>query len=180
MIVNQLIMCDLDGSVCDNRHRQDAVPPKDQQDRVESWEPFNQLCDQDALIPHTASMLRGLAMSAPTHVAFVTGRPETVRSKSASWLDAHRDALGGGHYQSNPILAMRQVDDHRRAPEVKADLYSMVLFDKRKLLSEGNWNIIVIEDDPEVISMISNTFPDITLIQVPTRCAAVKLGGANK
>lgn len=180
MIVNQLIMCDLDGSLCDNSHRQDKVPPKDQQGRVESWEPFNQLCDMDSLVHPTASILRGLVMSAPSHVAFVTGRPETIRTKTVYWLDVYRETLAAGHYQSNPILAMRQVDDHRRAPEVKADLYSMVLFDKRKLLSEGNWNIIVIEDDPEVISMISNTFPHITLIQVPTRCAAVKHGGANK
>lgn len=78
------IVCDLDGTICDIRHRQHLAQCGD-------WEEFHGLIDKDAPRATALSVLNLLRNSMnneghPPELIFLTGRPEQYRPQTEKWL----------------------------------------------------------------------------------------------
>jgi predicted kinase len=121
----EVIVCDLDGTLCDIEHRRHFVAqtPKD-------WKGFFDSIPADTLRGDVAEMVRN------KKVIFVSARPENYRTQTEDWLLKH------GFIN---MLIMREAGDKRPDTEVKSDIYDKYL---------KNLDIVeVIDDRPCVIEM---------------------------
>ena len=122
---DKVIICDLDGTLCDIEHRRHFVAqtPKD-------WKGFFEGISEDTLREEVAEMVRS------KNVLFVSARPENYRKETEDWLRKH------GFIN---MLIMREAGDKRPDTEVKSDIYDKYL---------KNLDIVeVIDDRPCVIKM---------------------------
>jgi hypothetical protein len=81
--MNGLLLCDLDGTLCDIRHRLHFVrsEPKD-------WEAFHQACSEDKVVWGVAKLLGAWSRSGGT-VVLLSGRSASAKGKTISWLYHH-------------------------------------------------------------------------------------------
>lgn len=91
------ILCDLDSTLCDTRHRWHVSPidpvsgvwlhPPTTLDARERWEKYSLACPQDTLIQGTAELLRCI----PDDILlfFVSGRDQVALSETEAWLEMH-------------------------------------------------------------------------------------------
>ena len=125
------VVADLDGSVSDDRDRQEWAlmdPPQ--------WDEYNSRCGDDTPITGVIMLLQ-LLWERGHRVEIWTGRPESERFKTVAWLR---------HYEV-PFdqLRMRPVGDWRSANEIKgewldesAELPDIVLDDREQCVDFWN------------------------------------------
>lgn len=102
---------DIDGTLSDPSHRIHHIESK-----PKNWDAFYEACDADMIIASVA-FIAHLLMSKSYPIAFLTGRPESVRAKTVNWLMKYHlyDA-------STTPLYMRAVGDKRQDFIVKSEL----------------------------------------------------------
>lgn len=134
-----VILCDLDGTMCKIDHRLKYAKGEEK-----DWKKFFSLLSEDTLREDVRQQLwdrveaTGKEAGTRTKIIFVSARPETCRYDTQIWLDAHYR----GPYEA---LIMREANDKRDDTEVKSDMY-------KKYLSK--LNIMAVYDDrPRVIRM---------------------------
>jgi hypothetical protein len=98
---------DIDGVLADPGHRQHHVAS-----RPKDWDAFFASVGDDDVIEAGRARLRELATD--HEVVLLSGRPESTRADTEAWLVRHDIEVSR--------LVLRRDDDHRPAPQVKAEL----------------------------------------------------------
>lgn len=75
------ILCDLDGTLCDHRHRLAYAHSKD-------WDNYNGLSGADRPVEPVLDVLQTFA-EVGKKVGIITARPDNVRDITQGWLDRH-------------------------------------------------------------------------------------------
>lgn len=119
------ILVDLDGTLCDVEHRVHHVQGKDK-----NWKAFNELMIHDEL-NHWCFELMEAMTSRGYKIIFVTGRGESSRVPTESWLKKH--------HVKYEHLYMRGVLDRREDSDVKEDIYLQSI--------EQNYQVLFVIDD---------------------------------
>ena len=141
--MKKLVVFDLDGTVCDNRHRQHLVSHlsshKDSgEDFEKAMERFNSLCHKDE--PVEASVAIAKAMHCQGYdLLFLTARPMKWAIETGMWLKKH--------FRDVPhALMARPTGDYRSSPVVKSELLSNHV--------DGDLSRVLcaFEDDPRVVA----------------------------
>lgn len=129
-----VIICDLDGTLCDIKHRLHFAhsEPRD-------WKSFFAGIPNDQLrLDVNNKVSEVLTQDVGTRLIFVSARPENYRMATEKWLD-------NNFFYNHTALIMREKNDKRPDTEVKSDIYDKYL---------KNLNIIKVFDDrPSVIRM---------------------------
>lgn len=145
-----VVICDLDGTLCDAEHRRHFV----RGDNGKDWKSFFDNMQYDSLNLTVAEMLQ--AHHKEGHIIFfVSGRPDSHREITERWLyeygfvDANNDKYSGEVKSKIHVpyfaLLMRRSIDKRPDTEVKKDILDRYF--KRE------WILQVIDDRPSVIRM---------------------------
>lgn len=120
---------DLDGTVCDERHRNKFAIAKD-------WDNYHRLLDGDLPIEQVVKIMHTLNESA--WIILLTARPEKYREMTLAWIDKH-----GIPCQE---LHMRPDGDYRTSPELKLEIFTQRI--------EPEYDVIaVFEDRLDVVKM---------------------------
>lgn len=143
-----IIVCDIDGTVADNSHREGFI-----QGNEKDWDAFYRpdLMAADIPLVEAQRVVPMLAMLRGAEFVFLTGRPERTRETTAAWFHKHfgiftRHLEQGGmaphsiaHYTP---LVMRGDTDHRRAWQYKESSI-------QKIVSHARFHgpIFFIDDD---------------------------------
>lgn len=128
----KIVVCDLDGTLCDIEHRRHFV-----QGENKDWKGFFDNMDKDTVRLDVLAMLDE-AMESGQKIIFVSARPEDYRGVTEKWLSDNIDI----QYE---CLIMREENDRRQDTLVKKDIYT-------KYLSHLDIDT-VIDDRPSVIRM---------------------------
>jgi predicted kinase len=127
-----VVICDLDGTLCNCDHRRHFV-----QGDKKDWRGFFAGIKEDTPNHDVIEQLL-MYMGEPAKIIFVSARPEDHRTVTEEWLNVHFPY----HYDG---LIMRPSNDGRPDIEVKNDIYEKYL-SKLKILA-------VFDDRPSVIRM---------------------------
>lgn len=133
---DNVIICDIDGTIADISHRLHFVKqePKD-------WKNFLTGFEKDEMRWDIVGEVREMAKRHNARIIFVSGRGEETRGETEHWLNKHMIREGIEY----SMLLMRNAKDHRPDTEVKAEIYDKYL---------KNLNILAVYDDrPSVIRM---------------------------
>lgn len=149
------IVCDLDGTICDNEHRRHLVPTDGS--LTTNWEKFNCACENDKPIWNTIEVLRMLQKTGSYGSTIIlTGRGDSAREPTEKWLQKYDIKYDK--------LLMRPMGDHR----------DRVAFKHELLCSMGMGSLdVVFEDDDAIINMIRETFGSVVIVS-PKTCIANK------
>ena len=90
-----IIICDLDGTIADLDHRLPMIKEGNKE-----WDKFHDSCDIDTPILGVRAVLFALLHN-KNQVIYVTGRPESSRTKTRAWLDLHKFPTGSLHMRPN-------------------------------------------------------------------------------
>lgn len=130
----KFVIVDLDGTLCDTRHRDEFAEARD-------WDAFHARLGDDPIRESVAAVVRWAHDSGLTVIA-ITGRPERYRTRTIDWMHEARVA----HCIS--ALFMRGDDDFRKAPAVKesvlVELFGSVEHAAHEIL-------FAIEDDDRLV-----------------------------
>ncbi len=129
------IICDLDGTICDTRHRQHFMlgPKKD-------WASFYAGIPNDPINEWCSDLLYRYA-DAGYQILFVTGRPEKYRDVTNHWVtDKMPWVLGMGR------LFMRTDGDYRADHMIKQEIYGQKILPVYKVR-------FVLDDRQQVVDM---------------------------
>lgn len=127
-----VIVCDLDGTLCDIKHR--LMYAKGE---MKNWNTFFSLIHADSLRSEVLKNVHGSVIANDAKLILVSARPETYRKETEEWL-----ARNGVVYE---FLIMREENDKRDDTEVKSDIYDKFLKNLRVC--------VVFDDRPKVIRM---------------------------
>jgi uncharacterized HAD superfamily protein len=105
-MTEKIIICDLDGTLCNCNHRLHLANKKD-------WDSFNELCINDKVNADIANIISNLR-SEDTFIYLVSGRDNKFRENTIEWL-----RLNDIWYDK---LLMRDAEDHRPDNVVKKDI----------------------------------------------------------
>ena len=132
-MLRSLAVLDIDGVVADATHRLHhlARPQPNHAD----WVRFFAAADDDPVLTEGAELARRLG--AEHDLAWVTGRPERIRSLTRTWLRAH--GLPEGQ------LFMQPEGDRRPARQVKLEHV--------RQLAEHQQITVIFDDDPRVVRL---------------------------
>lgn len=136
----EVIICDLDGTLFDIKHRLHHVKKE-----VKDWKAFGEEILNDTVREEVREMLPKLGDEERITI-FLSGRNEMHRKHTE--LMMNRGAFGVNcvdDHECLPLVIMREEHDHRPDTEVKSDMY-------KKYLSTQNV-VEVIDDRPSVIEM---------------------------
>jgi len=128
------LVLDLDGTLCDCRHRLHYIEPP-----LPEWDMFHRLGEVDVPILPVLVLVRTLVASGWT-LLIQTGRPEKVRPGTESWLHRHQVYYSGlqmrpsGNREHTVDLKRRWMQEYALTPE----------------------NTIVLEDQPRTIVALRN------------------------
>jgi len=109
-----IVICDLDGTLADVRHRLHHLEGK------KDWAAFNAACVDDPPFEDIISVVSTLSCEGqtfdwkPLELYILSGRNEIVRAETEVWLEKHF-----GYYSN---LLMRGANDKRPDVEVKLDM----------------------------------------------------------
>lgn len=134
----KVVICDLDGTLCDIKHRLHFVRdlPEGQK---KDWKGFFGAMSEDVVRMDVLDKLLAHE-AAGNKIILVSARPDNYREQTEAWLER---AFKG--YKLDTALIMRNAGDKRDDTEVKSDIYEKYL---------KNLNITkVIDDRPAVIRM---------------------------
>lgn len=116
------VIMDLDGTICDNRHRQHFIKqiPQDwtlYDKFTKDWEQFDAHMYEDAVYPSILAVIADCYKNG-IKVLFVTGRRATLQNVRATnkWIV-------NNIRMNHPIVHFRDVNDFRDATLVKRDIY---------------------------------------------------------
>lgn len=129
---DRLAMLDLDGVLCDDRHRVEHALAR-------NWGTYFELMDLDS-VWRPGRDLYDACIMADYDIAYLTGRREDTRRVTKKWLKRN------GFDHKAPLI-MRREDDRRKLPELKAIIVGEALH----LYDE----VILYDDDPLVIEKVS-------------------------
>jgi hypothetical protein len=127
-----LAVIDIDGVVADVRHRLHLI-----QDKPRRWPEFFAAAADDPPLPEGVALVQELA--ADHDILWLTGRPESNRRMTAAWLAAQG-------LPAEPLLMRRDRDFRPARLTKRAEL--------RTLRARHEIGVVV-DDDPEVIAMLS-------------------------
>ena len=123
------IICDIDGTISDQSHREHFA-------REKEWDQYHEQCELDPPILPILCIINGL--SAKYSIAFITGRPEKYRDETVKWLGRHLVNL-------DYALHMRKEGDYRHDFTIKQEIF-LEQFSDRKVL-------FALEDRNQVVNM---------------------------
>jgi len=126
------IICDLDGTLCDIRHRLGFV-----QGETKNWHALFGAISNDILRMDVVEQIAKWS-TADTRLILVSARPDTYREATEQWLEQN-------FHLRYAALIMRDSNDKRPDTEVKADFYDKYL--KRLDIA------VIFDDRPSVIRM---------------------------
>lgn len=125
-----IVICDIDGTVANNDHRQHLL------NGFKTWDLFFNALDKDTPILEVIEYVLELHSNGKK-IVFITGRPERFRKPTLSWLSRYFD------FELN--VFMRGNNDIRHKKLVKKDIFT------------NNFNseqiYIAIENDLELIDL---------------------------
>lgn len=132
----EVVVCDLDGTLCDVEHRRHLVRGEGKKD----WDSFFSLIPSDTLIESTLNMLNR-EYHEGKKIILVSARPEKYRDSTEAWLQRY---LSWNNFKYETLI-MREDGDTRPDTMVKSDIFNKYL---------KHLNIIRVYDDrPSVIRM---------------------------
>lgn len=126
------IICDIDGTLANIQHRLHWIATK-----PKNWKAFFDGMVDDEPITPVIDLLRLFNMKTAT-IIYVSGRPDSHRSETQSWL--RRNFLPGG-----PVY-MRKAGDYRPDDLVKEEILNQIKTD-------GFFPVLAIDDRPRVCRM---------------------------
>lgn len=138
----RVIFLDIDGVLANCGHRLKYI-----RGEKKDYKKFYQEVSKDTPI-NEREFTANLAKSYKGEIVFVTGRPERAGIDTKQWLRKHYDL------PENFTILMRKEGDHRKSPEVKADLvrYYLAAFKVK--------SYIAVDDNEEnVQAMVDATHP---------------------
>lgn len=136
---DSIIICDLDGTLCDITHRLHYVKNKDNNPEFKKdWKGFFNGIEGDTPRKIVVDKLIE-EYNNGRNIIYVSARPETYRKETEAWLTKHNLTFAW-------TLIMRPANDKRDDTEVKKDILNKY-FPNRKAIS------LVIDDRPSVIRM---------------------------
>lgn len=142
---DSVVVCDLDGTLCDIEHRRHFV-----RDGNKDWKGFFAGISDDTLRKDVHDMLVNFQKKEGKKIVFVSARPERTRMETETWLFMNGYSLS---YRLNDTddemrydaLLMRPDFDTRNDTIIKQEILDKYL---RK-----NWIHTVIDDRPSVVKM---------------------------
>lgn len=146
---DSVVVCDLDGTLCDISHRVHLVADKDNRD----WNKFFELTPGDSIRKTTEEMLLKFKEADKT-IIFVSARPEKCRADTEAWLSKHyffnENVEGDVYIPGKKVtgyftLIMRPDHDTRDDAIVKKEILDKYL--------KTEWIHAVIDDRPKVVRM---------------------------
>ena len=165
VIERPIAFVDLDGTLFDNTHRRHLLPTGDGS-TIEQWKTFNRACVEDELIQHMKALVNFLYMQ-DYNVVLLTGRAEHCRVETLHCLIHYHI-----HYHT---LITRENNDHRKSADFKKEVLSCWFgscTDSRRF-PEGSF---FIDDDPSVLAMVEEEFPELNIIKCASKCSSVQAG----
>lgn len=141
-----LVVCDLDGTLCDIKHRQHLA-------QVGAWEEFHAGIPGDA--PRTAvlSLLKAIAANESPALIFCTGRPAAHFAATKAWLEDVCDLYEVDDYCE---ILMRGDHDFGSDVDVKLQLLKNYLsqFYSGSGLEEQDYikRVLILEDRDKVVA----------------------------
>lgn len=131
----QWVIVDLDGTLCDIRHRLAYAKAAQKSGDPKQWDDFHVRCVEDLPNWSIVLLLRAwLALGG--RIVYITARPVAFRSETMDWLQC----LG---LPANPLYM--RIDD-RRSVEVKTHAAALAI-------PEGDSVAFVLEDRDKLVSM---------------------------
>lgn len=134
-----LIICDLDGTICDLRGREKkagTMPPRRQKKAFQMYldilQPITCLRKDPPITP-VLETIKALAKIKGNRLVYLTGRAEKYRKATQYWLRKNKCPRA-------PLI-MRSNNDWRAAKDYK--------FEEMKKLVEKNETVLVFDDDPD-------------------------------
>jgi hypothetical protein len=113
-----VIICDLDGTLADQTHRQHFItkpltmPIIGQAPWKPDWDTYYRACPADAPMETNIRVVQALLASSPgLRLIITTGRSAAVRDETVQWLNTHLDQWDG--------LVMRPVGNYTPDHELK-------------------------------------------------------------
>ena len=142
-----LIVCDLDGTLCDVRHRQHLA-------QAGAWDEFHAGIPNDTPRRVVLAFLKSLKeLDVPVCLAFLTGRPSNHETETMAWLSKHCDLEFVDDYD---VLLMRGKDEYGSDTVVKERLleeYLDIFYEKSGLTKdERKGRILILDDRDKVVA----------------------------
>ncbi len=125
----RVFVFDLDGTLCNNEHRQYLVK--------KDFKKFEDSCTLDTPVPHILELAQVLARSYT--LLFVSGRSTRVQTITENWLKQY------GLMDGNRLF-MRIEGDNRHDAEVKSEIMD-------RIVAEGFEVIMIFDDRNSVVAM---------------------------
>ena len=130
-----MTICDLDGTICDDRHRLGLIDEA----AADPFAAYHAACGQDRFIN------AGCVVTARSLV-IITSRPESMRKETEAWLAAH-------NIQSSHLL-MRPIGNLQPSPQLKEDLLLVLLRAIQvSWIPMAGLEFIAYDDRPDVLAM---------------------------
>lgn len=124
----KIVICDIDGTIANNDHRQHFL--KDKKD----WDGFFLELHKDEPIFEIINKVKALEKEG-RRIIFLTGRPEKYRQQTEDWLKKY--------FTFDLEILMRKDNDRRNKIEIKKELFETHL---------SSLEIkVIFENDPELI-----------------------------
>lgn len=135
------IICDIDGTVADVRHRlHHILNPSGSKRDDPQWDAFHAACVYDVPVRHVIEVVYRLKFPG-THVHFITGRNEVVRRETVDWMGKNVGPVFIEEY-----LHMRKQGDRRPDTQVKLEHAMRLGLDPSNV-------VCVLEDRQSVVDM---------------------------
>ena len=145
--MKDIIVCDLDGTLCNIDHRLHFVQVAEGAPRVansgsityprKDWDSFFNGVPNDTVNEPVLEVLDRFKSAQQIYeIVFCSGRPERCRADTVEWLEAY---VGYGHYE----LYMRQDGDFRSDDIVKQEILDKHIDKERVLFALDDRNQVV-------------------------------------
>lgn len=124
----KIVICDIDGTIANNDHRQHFLKEK------KDWDGFFSKLHKDEPIFEIIDKVKALEKEG-RRIIFLTGRPEKYRQQTEDWLKKY--------FTFDLEILMRKDNDRRNKIEIKKELFETHL---------SSLEIkVIFENDPELI-----------------------------
>tara|TARA_B100000989_G_scaffold3891_1_gene2721 strand:- start:5118 stop:5549 length:432 start_codon:yes stop_codon:yes gene_type:complete len=124
----KIVICDIDGTIANNDHRQHFLKKK------KDWDGFFSKLHKDEPIFEIIDKVKALEKEG-RRIIFLTGRPEKYRQQTEDWLKKY--------FTFDLEILMRKDNDRRNKIEIKKELFETHL---------SSLEIkVIFENDPELI-----------------------------
>jgi hypothetical protein len=120
--MKNVIICDIDGTIADVRHRLHYIQTDGTKKAKPDWDSFHAACVDDTPFLDVIRVVDALRMGTcgcgyrRLNLYFLSGRNDVVREQTERWLDSVADF---GNYEA---LVMRKAGDRRPDTEIKLEM----------------------------------------------------------